>query len=62
MGLEGRACREDRRESQLGEVSELKPGNSGHLAVSLKPGSYVLYCNQPGRAHEGMWSHFTVTN
>ena len=45
----------------LGEVSELKPGNSGHLPVSLKPGSYILYCNQPGHAHGGMWSRFTVT-
>ncbi|MBV9567636.1 MAG: copper resistance protein [Hyphomicrobiales bacterium] len=45
----------------LGEVSELQPGKSGHLAVSLKPGSYVLYCNQAGHMHQGMWARLTVT-
>jgi uncharacterized cupredoxin-like copper-binding protein len=45
----------------LGEVSELKPGKSGKLAVNLKPGSYVLYCNQGGHMHQGMWARFTVT-
>ncbi|MBV8447628.1 MAG: copper resistance protein [Hyphomicrobiales bacterium] len=45
----------------LGEVSELKPGNSGHLTVSLRPGRYVLYCNQAGHAHQGMWARFNVT-
>jgi uncharacterized cupredoxin-like copper-binding protein len=45
----------------LGEVSELKPGKSGHLAVNLRPGSYILYCNQAGHMHQGMWARFTVT-
>jgi len=45
----------------LGEVSELEPGKSGHLSVNLKPGRYVLYCNQAGHMHQGMWAHFSVT-
>lgn len=45
----------------LGEVAELKPGKSGHLSLRLKPASYVLYCNQAGHAHGGMWARFTVT-
>jgi uncharacterized cupredoxin-like copper-binding protein len=45
----------------LGEVSELKAGKSGKLTLKLKPGSYVLYCNQGGHMHQGMWAHFTVT-
>jgi uncharacterized cupredoxin-like copper-binding protein len=45
----------------LGEVSELKSGKSGKLTLNLKPGSYVLYCNQAGHMHQGMWAHFTVT-
>lgn len=45
----------------LGEVSELKPGKSGHLSVNLKPGTYILYCNQAGHLHQGMWTRFTVT-
>ena len=45
----------------LGEVPELKPGKSGHLSVNLKPGSYVLYCNQAGHVHQGMWARLSVT-
>jgi uncharacterized cupredoxin-like copper-binding protein len=46
----------------LGEVEELKPGTSGKLTLNLKPGSYLLMCNQPGHWHAGMWSKFTVTS
>jgi uncharacterized cupredoxin-like copper-binding protein len=45
----------------LGEVPELQPGKSGTLTVNLKPGAYILYCNQAGHVHQGMWTHFTVT-
>ncbi|GAB4363411.1 MAG: hypothetical protein Kow0026_27950 [Oricola sp.] len=44
----------------LGEVSELDPGASGALTVSLKPGTYILYCNIPGHYMSGMWTDFTV--
>lgn len=44
----------------LGEVSELQPGKSGELTVNLKPGPYLLACNQPGHWHGGMWAKFTV--
>jgi uncharacterized cupredoxin-like copper-binding protein len=46
----------------LGEVEELKPGESGNLTLDLKPGPYLLMCNQPGHWHAGMWAKFTVTN
>jgi uncharacterized cupredoxin-like copper-binding protein len=46
----------------LGEVEELKPGKSGKLTLSLKPGPYVLMCNQSGHWHAGMWAKFTVTS
>ncbi|HLH50671.1 MAG TPA: sulfocyanin-like copper-binding protein [Roseiarcus sp.] len=45
----------------LGEVSELKPGKSGSLTLDLKPGSYLLLCNQPGHMRHGMWARFEVT-
>jgi uncharacterized cupredoxin-like copper-binding protein len=45
----------------LGEVSELEPGSSGALTVTLKPGTYILYCNIPGHYMLGMWSLITVT-
>jgi uncharacterized cupredoxin-like copper-binding protein len=44
-----------------GEVSELDPGTSGKLTVTLKPGKYLLICNVPGHYAAGMWSEFTVT-
>ena len=45
----------------LGEVSELEPGQSGALRLTLKPGEYILYCNIPGHYAAGMWRLLTVT-
>ena len=44
-----------------GEVSELDPGKSGSLTVSLKPGKYLLICNVTGHYAAGMWTEFDVT-
>lgn len=44
----------------LGEISDLKPGASGTLTLKLKPGSYVLICNEPGHYKAGMSASFTV--
>jgi uncharacterized cupredoxin-like copper-binding protein len=44
-----------------GEVSELGPGKTGTVTVTLTPGTYVLLCNQPGHYEAGMWAVFTVT-
>ena len=45
----------------LGEVSELDPGKSGALTLTLEPGTYLLYCNIPGHYALGMWTLITVT-
>jgi uncharacterized cupredoxin-like copper-binding protein len=45
----------------LGEVSELDPGASGALTLTLEPGTYILYCNVPGHYILGMWTTITVT-
>jgi uncharacterized cupredoxin-like copper-binding protein len=45
----------------LGEVADLEPGTSGTLKRNLKPGSYLLVCNQAGHYHAGMWATLTVT-
>ncbi len=45
----------------LGEVSELDPNARGTLAIPMKPGNYILYCNVPGHFAAGMWTLFTVT-
>jgi len=46
----------------MGEVSDLDPGKSGSLTVTLKPGKYLLVCNQPGHFNAGMWKEFDVTD
>ncbi len=43
-----------------GEVSELAPGDSGALTVTLEPGTYALYCNIAGHYASGMWTILTV--
>ena len=45
----------------LGEVSELDPGQSGALTLDLKPGTYLLVCNIAGHYMAGMWEILTVT-
>ena len=44
----------------LGEISDLKPGASGKLTLKLKPGTYLLICNQPGHYKAGMSTPFSV--
>lgn len=44
----------------LGEVSELDPGKSGDLTLTLDAGTYALICNQPGHYADGMWTLLTV--
>lgn len=46
----------------VGEVAELDPGATGALTVTLKPGTYILYCNIPGHYIFGMWTVITVTD
>jgi uncharacterized cupredoxin-like copper-binding protein len=45
----------------LGGASDLKPGTKKTLKLTLKPGSYLLICNQAGHYHQGMTTTFTVT-
>lgn len=45
----------------LGEVSKLKPGQSGTLKVDLTPGDYMVFCNYKGHYTAGMWAPLTVT-
>lgn len=42
--------------ADLGEVSELKPGASGSLTVTLTPGVYMLLCNVAGHYKAGMYT------
>lgn len=49
------------RAGDKGEVSELEPGKSGTLSVTLEPGRYLLICNVAGHFATGMWTEFEVT-
>ncbi len=48
------------RVDRLGEIDNLKPGRSGTLTLQLRPGNYVLLCNQPGHYKQGMWTTLKV--
>lgn len=41
-------------------TSDLQPGDSGQLAVDLKPGSYEIYCTIDGHKDLGMDGTVTV--
>ena len=44
----------------LGEISELEPGSHGKLTLNLRPGTYLLLCNQPGHYKSGMSTKQTL--
>ena len=45
----------------LGEIGDLPPGHSGTLTLNLKPGKYLLFCNESGHYADGMKTGLTVT-
>ena len=42
------------------ELGDLKPGKAGTLTLVLKPGHYVVFCNEPGHFRGGMHAELTV--
>jgi len=44
----------------LGEIGDLKPGAHGKLTLNLKPGKYLLFCNEAGHYKAGMTTPLTV--
>ena len=44
----------------LGEVAEIEPNKTASVALELKPGKYILYCNLPGHYMAGMWAVIEV--
>ena len=45
----------------LGEAPDLKPGEKKTLQLTLKPGNYILMCNQPDHYKSGMETRLVVT-
>ena len=48
------------RVRRLGEIANLAPGKTGKLTLNLKPGTYVLFCNEPGHYQDRMVTRLTV--
>jgi uncharacterized cupredoxin-like copper-binding protein len=46
---------------KLAGVEDMKPGAEAILRLPLKPGRYVVFCDQPGHYKMGMVTSFTVT-
>lgn len=44
----------------VGEIGDLKPGQTKTLALDLKPGHYSIICNLPGHYSGGMHTDLTV--
>lgn len=44
----------------LGEASDLPAGEKKTLVLTLKPGNYILLCNQPSHYKAGMRANLTV--
>ena len=44
----------------LGEASDLNPGEKKTLRLNLKPGNYLLMCNQPDHYKAGMRTSLVV--
>jgi uncharacterized cupredoxin-like copper-binding protein len=45
---------------RMGEIADLKPGATRAITLGLKPGAYLLICNQPGHYKAGMVASLTV--
>ena len=58
-GKDGRVV--ESRIKDLGEASDLPPGTKKTLSLTLKPGAYILMCNQPDHYKAGMTANLTVT-
>ena len=39
---------------------DMKPGAEATVRLILKPGSYIIFCNQPGHYKMGMYTQFKV--
>jgi len=44
----------------VGEIEELKPGQTKRLTLTLKKGHYALICNLPGHYGQGQFVDFYV--
>ena len=48
------------RIDKIGDSGDLRASTSTTFTLRLKPGKYLLMCNQPGHYQAGMWDWLTV--
>lgn len=48
------------RVDKVGDSGDLKPGTATTMKVALKPGRYLLICNEPGHYRNGMRAWLVV--
>ncbi len=53
---------DERKLGKIVELGDLEPGKSSTLPLMLRPGHYVLFCNQPGHFAGGMYAELIVAN
>ena len=46
---------------EIKELGDLDPGKSSEMRMMLKPGRYLMFCNQPGHFRAGMFAILVVT-
>jgi uncharacterized cupredoxin-like copper-binding protein len=51
---------DERKLKGVKELGDLEPGKAGALTLDLKPGRYVVFCNQPGHFEHGMHAELAV--
>jgi uncharacterized cupredoxin-like copper-binding protein len=59
MDASGAYADEDKLKG-LKELGDLHPGKAKTTVLQLKPGKYLLFCNEAGHLKAGMFASFTV--
>ena len=59
MDSSGERVDEDKLQG-LKELGDVHPGKTRNTTVTLKPGNYVLFCNEAGHFKAGMYAKFTA--
>jgi uncharacterized cupredoxin-like copper-binding protein len=57
---DGGAKMDESKFQGIKELGDLHPGKSGQMKMTLEPGRYVLFCNEPGHFKGGMAATLTV--
>ena len=60
LGLSLTSASQVREKGKVAAADGLRSGQAGTVSVTLKPGTYQLFCNIPGHYKGGMHNVITV--